>query len=266
MIAFIPLLVLSQSCVKYCDDCLNGVCILCTVGFYESSLGCSPCSSNCLMCRRNNDCVFCSPETILRNGTCVRCSSVLPHCLYCMSESKCHYCREGYGINPVDGRCIECQLVGCRKCPTFNACLECFPERVLAVVANKAVCKVCYDNCLLCSSVADKCAVCSENTYERAFDCGPCPVTCTACVSSTVCYRCVDGRYIDKSGVCEACSKSCQTCFATGARCIQCANETNTYLTITGACNTCESNCQRCTSINLCVVCNDKYYFLNEKC
>lgn len=126
-------------------------------------------------------------------GNCNLCSSVMPNCIKCPSNSVCTTCDVGYGLkNPADG-CLKCNS-NCKTCSvSATTCTDCYYPLVLHgdntcksvtcssnqyphSILNCRNCILDYPNSLTCNNVSP--LTCDPNYFVYIKD-----KVCTDCAS-----------------------------------------------------------------------------------
>lgn len=122
-----------NTCIPQTNNCSNGSCYYCPLGYIISPnytcIQCTP-NSNCARCNPNNLslCLTCINGTYLYETTCVACPQ---GCSDCLSNSFCVGCKTGYLLvhQPYysPAICVACQApcAACMSSPsTCLACIE----------------------------------------------------------------------------------------------------------------------------------------------
>ena len=128
-----------ENCVKYKSD---GVCSLCTLGYYLNTTGkCTEISiEDCLKLESSTKCKICRNGLLPQNGKCVdsekKCE--IENCSICSLSSlneKCYFCNDGYAILYTNGKtsCVEELEDKTSNCHYLNAkdtnqCAICDPN------------------------------------------------------------------------------------------------------------------------------------------
>ena len=114
----------SGSCVS-CSTLING-CSTCS-----SSTACTSCSTTLHFASAPNLAQTCDCDSAFifdPSNVCVLCSSTLPNCDTCSSQSICTSCNFNYTLNTTASPavCISCYsiMIGCSTCNLTN-CLSC---------------------------------------------------------------------------------------------------------------------------------------------
>lgn len=93
---------------------------------------------------------------------------------------------------------------------------------------------------------------CLQNSYWMNGNCNLCPLTCSTCISASVCTSCNQSYYLS-SGQCLACVSNCQTC-SSATSCTACSP--GYYLDTNNNCLQCSwENCATCPDNNGCSTC-----------
>lgn len=217
---------------------------VCPSGDFNSSEGCQPCHSTCLVCNGPTDknCLSCSDIKFLN-----------------LQTNQCFYdCPEGQFGDLETTHCKPCSS-GCKKCNNYVECLSC--QSGLLLVGNSCQtqcppgqfrtktnsCEPCDGMCKECSLSANHCiechdhdvlsegscvSICPVGTFLQ-FDtqsCVPCHPSCKTCTGPTAddCTGCKDASvmanskclascpsdyYFDKeANRCQQCDYYCSTC------------------------------------------------------
>jgi proprotein convertase subtilisin/kexin type 5 len=191
------------ACVSYCTNCdftPAPVCSACNTNFVYDGSGscvCSPtlyfsvtqqdclaCGSvitGCISCQTNTiptptQCLTCNPTGyFLANSSCTACPSL---CVSCTGTTACTGCINNLTV-------LSTGMCGCDA----NASLFLSPTTQSCVICSSVIfeCQTCA---VVGSSVT--CALCSAGFYQsnNSTSCSPCPATCSACSSQTVCTGC----------------------------------------------------------------------------
>ncbi|CAD2216462.1 Gal/GalNAc lectin Igl2 [Angomonas deanei] len=103
--------------VDGCETYKNGVCVKCKDMFTLYGSVCIPCDTNsCEQCEVANVCVKCKSSYDFATDlkTCVLCN--IEFCESCTKDGKCYSCKAGYGVS--EGKCVKCMLENCILCST----------------------------------------------------------------------------------------------------------------------------------------------------
>jgi len=173
-----------QSCTNANDIVVNGICITCPPGRYETDQGCKNC-----------------PGGYYKKST----------------DARCMECATGK-ISSPGSRCIDCEpgtfsdepgLAECKKCGggiTINGCETCAAGKA----GDGITCGICPPGKW---SIADQeeCSNCGIGQYQDLAEqqtCKPCtPGRFSAAYGSDVCSQCENGKFQpnERSGVCIDC-------------------------------------------------------------
>ena len=217
---------------------------VCPSGNFNSSAGCQPCHSTCLVCNGPTDknCLSCSDIKFLN-----------------LQTNQCFYdCPEGQFGDLETTHCKPCSS-GCKKCNNYAECLSC--QSGLLLVGNSCQtqcppgqfrtktnsCEPCDGMCKECSLSATHCikcqdhdvlsdgscvSICPVGTFLQ-FDtksCVPCHPSCKTCTGLTAndCTGCKGGSVVVNSRClascpsdyyfnkeanrCQQCDYYCSTC------------------------------------------------------
>jgi proprotein convertase subtilisin/kexin type 5 len=206
-----------SACYTIMPGCLN-----CT-----SSSSCSICDigSGFLFNPFNSDC-FCptgtyfslsalSPSTV----ACFNCSSAIPGCLACTSNTTCTLCNSllTLTLSPsadacicqtgfyLDGSCQSCSaaMTGCISCTSSSVCTMCDASKNFQASGQECACSPAYflDFSLVCVACATGCTSCSGSSSN-----------CQSCVSSRILFgttcTCPLGTYAS-GATCSSCDSAC---------------------------------------------------------
>lgn len=176
---------------------------------------------------------------------------------------------------------VQCSTVGCKVCFDPQVCLLCdsslFYEEL--PVEDKCVCQegrwAKSGSCKTCSNIIDLCESCSledgnvvcDKCGISSYRAGPniCSLCndhiphCLSCSSSTVCTKCLDSYFLNKSS-CAACGSGCKTC-TSNTSCSECLEMYHLNGT---TCKLCVANCLHCNDATNCVQCAQGFYIRNQ--
>lgn len=96
----------------------------------SSDLQCHNCTDylpGCAFCLTDSLCISCQNGYYMVNSTCLFCAT-MSGCLYCINETKCTYCEESYYLAANDSLCYLCKdvLPGCYACGSNTTCIGCY--------------------------------------------------------------------------------------------------------------------------------------------
>ncbi|KAL4469804.1 hypothetical protein ABPG72_022124 [Tetrahymena utriculariae] len=203
---------------------------------------CQSCSSNCLKCDTNGQCLQCSNGQLIDKATfqCVNCAVPSPNPLYCdikvfaycsqlTSDGKyCNSCIQNLIYDPVQKYCI---------CPNGG---------VFSTSQSTCVsCSTLFPNCGKCDSY--QCTACLDTTFTLASDSQSC--LCQGYVQNGTCVPCTNSL------------KNCAQCDPTGKTCLSCIPNFG-LITSTNSCYACsgiDKNCISCDANNTCLACTNGY-------
>jgi hypothetical protein len=241
----------SGTCPRNCISCLNSTsCTTCIRGFVAVNGSCRGCSITCSNCSATNitACTSCAPGLSLVNSACVSCPD---KCLTC-NNGICTTCIPGYTPNSA-GTCVLMCEISCATCADNqpSTCLSCYYPGVLVgttcqlnttcnadssctdcgqglgYVLVGATCQQCnsISNCLQCDS-SNACAICLNGFYINSTGlCASCSAGCNVCLSSTICSACAIGYtlpYGQTQGQCLQCTSPCASCSGVATSCTSC--------------------------------------------
>lgn len=139
----------------------------CTEGSYfnPSTYTCDACLAPCLTCTSLSNCSSCTYGYYLNSvNQCFLCSSVLPHCLNCSTnttanEFNCTTCAQGYYVDSSQ----QCEL--CSN--TINGCLDCYDSSYCLTCSGSLVFSSEMGHCLSCGNIFSNCAECTNTTCTK---------------------------------------------------------------------------------------------------
>lgn len=225
----------------------------CPTGQFFNGLSCKFCNPYCYSCDSDKDCKSCYYYLyVTNNGQCGACPM---NCKYCAPpEGKCVTCEEGYFLS--EGECKKCEVPYCRSCTDEHSCSMCFSNYQLELgKCNYKGTDIDYYDEYISN-------VCMDGFYRNSKgECEKCYLEgCTnSCISSSKCFECDPGYYIDNNFHCHKCSDSlCEDC-SNGEECQQCKK--GSYLDQNSQCHSCNiENCDYCLDSSKCEICEDGYY------
>ena len=208
--------------VATCQTCVDSKMIpanlcACGSGYYMSSSApvCIKCSLACANCALNQ--------------ATLQCLSCIDPTSQSLVNNACSCTNSNYYMLNDGSKCTSCG----------NLCTSC-----VADVNNNPICSSCFSNAVVINGAC----VCATGYYYNTTNsaCVACPVTCSACSSSTVCTLCISNPYI--SLVNNMCS------------CL------SGYYFSSPTCLVCPSGCSSCTSYQSCQTCKDTNMVLSSVC
>jgi len=238
---------MSSNCFEECEVCL-GVeeCGRCKEGFYLEGSMCRVCYATCKSCvgGLSTNCLSCPSDYLLNPDKTCR-----------------NYCAAGYYVDS-QLKCVRCPYE-CEACNSPDQCIACIANmylmdyQCLNFCPDKTwndsgkcsfcdtKCKTCdgpaASNCLECAdayySIDGVCTRCDEGTYYNEGQCKPCNSICKACVTSSACSECSEGKVLNESGECET-----QNCL-------------DGYFKKAGVCMACPDLCTSCNDAEECDAC-----------
>ncbi|KAF2363062.1 VWFC domain [Trinorchestia longiramus] len=234
-----------------CDSCARGLVLLkstcvaqCPDGHVVRAGKCTSCSSSCLTCGLQEECLACTPPLLLQEGRCVQ----QCHAGYYTSEDiaclKCH------------SHCATCTgpgIASCTSCPAHlhlheTSCLASCP---VGHYGQEGTCLSCHDSCFECTGpAAHQCTSCFSSrilVMEGLSNSGSCLTSCppsfmtqdnicygsTSCLkpastSSHLCVECSEGWLLEAGQCLRKCSpgfyKFGNSCLACDGRCTTCSD------------------------------------------
>ncbi|ELP89040.1 protein serine/threonine kinase, putative [Entamoeba invadens IP1] len=253
-------------------------CLKCADGYENVYDGCIESDDYCQFRSVTNTeiCAFCSPlqNVINENGKCVQLPSnasifTPEHIVACsqgffLHDTKCDLC------DTLTESCVFCSS-HCEKCDSGYSLLSnytCKSEKC-HTTETADVSGQCVTLISGCSSLSqEKCLLCSPDTYLWSDQI--CNIsTNTVCDFHTTsgCYRCTGGYYLNDSNNCLPCDSECLTCSTTSLNCTSCP--VGKYLSQ----NRCQSNdklTKSCKTFSIfgngCYECRDGYYRIGLSC
>ncbi|XP_057358347.1 extracellular matrix organizing protein FRAS1 isoform X1 [Manis pentadactyla] len=304
-----PLLMQHGQCVSTCGD-----------GFYQDRHSCTVCHESCAACwgPTEKHCLACrAPLQVLREGgcesscgdgfynkqgtcsacdqSCKSCGPNSPRCLTCIEKTVLHdgkcisKCPGGYYADAT-GRCKVCHN-SCASCsgPTASHCVACIHPRALhqghclpscgeGFYSDHGVCKACHSSCLSCvGPEPSHCAQCKEPEEGLQVE----QVSGANIASGKCLSQCRAQFYLENTGRCEACHRSCSECegksphnctacwpshVLLNGQCLpQCPDG---YFNQEGSCTECHPTCRQCRgpSESDCVSCHPHVALASGNC
>lgn len=223
-----------------CQNCITG-CNICS-----STTGCITCGSNSIYDPTKNICItpsdpncvaiyytsiampttckICAIDSYLdsNSSSCTLCSSKIPNCKSCSSNSICILCYTGYYTNSAS-TCSACNisLPNCDTCSSTTKCDQCS----LGYFWNSSLsaCVACGYGCSVCSNTSS-CLICGNGFTFINGSCQLCPPGCATCLTYLNCTSCTSRYYyVNQSAQCSPCSSLCNTCTSSGSNnCTSC--------------------------------------------
>lgn len=169
---------------EHCDANNSNTCLRCETGYYWNGTQCNPCSSNCISCINEMECIKCVDSAYLESGVCFdRNADLASRCenFIVGRENMCAVCKTGYYMK--DGACYKCNS-GCHKC-NLKTCIECEESNFLY---NSS----CYPYSELTNCVTPSksgCEQCEKGYRLLNGLCYECEYRCTEC-DNFHCYNC----------------------------------------------------------------------------
>lgn len=158
------------------------------------------------------DCV--SPFYANSTGSCITCDDATWNCADCEEDGngsfECTTCNDGFWLNATNHRCVGCPA-NCATCSSATVCLTCTSASYY-LHSN--------DTCVLCTVNNTSYATCSYNSGDLE------PLSC------------IDGFYLDESGLLNTCNN----------------------------CTAANAAYQHCTSPTFALTCSDGYYLVSDDC
>ncbi|EDR27922.1 protein serine/threonine kinase, putative [Entamoeba dispar SAW760] len=272
--------------VDYCEKCQEGYVLRkgkcykfesdnCDTNCYNSSIGCTACSTTKIEEDSNGICLQCS----IRN--CKVCDYNLKSCIVCedgyvydsytkqcivkpgdlcevYKSSSCIKCRDGYAVDYINNKCIKCGN-NCKTCSYTNGHFKCFScDSSLNLYLLNSHCVSPQNE--KCNSVGfDSCRSCIDNTKVVNGECKECPLHCLRC-SRDECLQC-DTSSILRDGKCIE-NMDCLITNEYGS-CSKCIS-TKVLNSETSSCEPCPDNCKECLSSTSCKECMKGYVLYNQ--
>ncbi|XP_073093520.1 extracellular matrix organizing protein FRAS1 isoform X5 [Manis javanica] len=247
-----PLQVLKEGrCESSCGD-----------GFYNKQGTCSACDQSCKSCGPNSPrCLTCIEKTVLHDGKCI---SECPGGYYADATGKCKVCHNSCAScsGPTASHCVACIH------PQALRQGRCLPSCGEGFYPDHGVCKACHSSCLSClGPEPSHCVQCKEPEEGLQVE----QVSGANIASGKCLSQCRAQFYLENTGLCEACHRSCSGCegksphnctacwpshVLLNGQCLpQCPDG---YFNQEGSCTECHPTCRQCRgpSESDCVSCH----------
>ncbi|EMS13306.1 serine/threonine kinase, putative, partial [Entamoeba histolytica HM-3:IMSS] len=247
----------------------------CDTNCYNSSIGCTACSTTKIEEESNGICLLCS----IKN--CKVCDYNLKTCIVCedgyvydsytkqctvkpgdlcevYKTSSCIKCRDGYAVDYINNKCIKCGN-NCKTCRYTNGhfkCLSCDSSLNLYLLNSQCVSPT-NEKCNVVGF--DSCRSCINNTKVVDGECKECSAHCLRC-SQDECLQC-DTSTILQNGKCVE-NLDCLITNEYGS-CSKCVS-TKVLNSQTSLCESCPENCKECLSSTNCHECMNGYVLYNQ--
>ncbi|OAF67373.1 hypothetical protein A3Q56_04891, partial [Intoshia linei] len=218
-------------CSSFCVKCLdNTQCVECRIGTYLENSLCKKCPNNCKDCFSNLECNECS-EMFYFNNVSNECEACPKNCLSCQSENNCEQCiKSNQFFNGINA-CDDC-IINCQKCYSTDECDVCMPGYIINT--DRTICLECPANCEECQS-GGVCIKCDEYSYREIdnnqHDCKKCSGIidyCNKCMlrnEQLICIECAQGSCLsDNDLYCIKSSSNCLQCIDPKTECLKCEN------------------------------------------
>ncbi|XP_045849209.1 extracellular matrix organizing protein FRAS1 isoform X2 [Meles meles] len=243
---------------KHCLACRDplrvlseGVCeSSCGLGFYDRRGICSPCDQSCKSCGPNSPrCLTCAEKTVLHDGKCI---AECPRGYYAEATGRCKACHDSCAScsGPTGSHCTACvQPWALRQGHCLSSCGEGF-------YPDHGLCKACHSSCLTClGPERSHCVRCKQPDEGLQVEQLPgANITSGECLS-----QCRAQFYLESTGLCEACHRSCFRCAGKSPRdCTACwpsqvlldgqclSRCPDSYFNQEGSCSECHPTCRQC--------------------
>lgn len=207
-------------------------------------------------------CIECMPGFVLRDGTCqgvvndTGCTALNP------ISGECAQCGDGMFLKY--GVCTSCPT-GCTSCVNATKCTSCEIGYVMSGAACVRVDSV-IENCLCGNPKTNECYRCADRFYRENTTCVACASGCASCQSSTLCYSCVDGYYLDLStSTCQSTHTLLHCVKATTRGCTECKSGMYVRGQHCANCSDITSHCSSCDG-RLCTGCDDGFILAEGRC
>nr|XP_036870773.1 extracellular matrix protein FRAS1 [Manis javanica] len=247
-----PLQVLKEGrCESSCGD-----------GFYNKQGTCSACDQSCKSCGPNSPrCLTCIEKTVLHDGKCI---SECPGGYYADATGRCKVCHNSCAScsGPTASHCVACIH------PQALRQGRCLPSCGEGFYPDHGVCKACHSSCLSClGPEPSHCVQCKEPEEGLQVE----QVSGANIASGKCLSQCRAQFYLENTGLCEACHRSCSGCegksphnctacwpshVLLNGQCLpQCPDG---YFNQEGSCTECHPTCRQCRgpSESDCVSCH----------
>ncbi|KAM9238088.1 extracellular matrix organizing protein FRAS1 [Dugong dugon] len=243
---------------KHCLACRDALQVLregscessCGEGFYNKQGICKACDQSCKSCGPDSPrCFTCTEKTVLLDGKCI---SECPGGYYADTTSKCKVCHNSCAScsGPMASHCIACAH------PHVLRQGHCLPSCGEDFYPDRGVCKACHSSCLTCvgpePSHCTQCKTPEEGLQVEQLSGADVP-------SGKCLSQCRAQFYLENTGLCEACHKSCFGCIGKSRHnCTTCQSShvllngqclsqcPDGYFNQEGSCTECHPTCRQC--------------------
>ncbi|ELP88218.1 protein serine/threonine kinase, putative [Entamoeba invadens IP1] len=237
----------------------NGKCLGCKIGFgkADNTGDCLKCSTDCLNCL-NNVCLLCSLGNQVKNGVCEYVSTNETNCVS-FEQNRCYKCNKKYNV--IDAQCTSCgdNTVQCDSrdgvsmestiCE-LNFKLEnkkCINSDGVLIANNGVV--SCEDTYYLSSNTCLKC----NDAISNVTNCGLC--------NNKMCIKCLPNTIPDSTtSTCKPVD-GCQEYLDNS--CVNCGTELIVGFNI---CRTKKDGCYNMNTHGDCLECDDEHFLSNGNC
>ena len=267
--------------MEYYNERLN--LLKCKEGYILQGQKCEKkvtCYERCETCSGEPDsiysqkCTSCKSPYLLENDNCVENCS--PN-YYRKSDDKCECCHDDQCNKFEQNTCIclkcehhyfvnsnkKCELcsVNCNDCnETSTNCTSCIGDN--SFLYNNT-CYACEDNSK-CKNFFEKgceCEKCKDGFYNLNHQCKSCVNDCKTCSNSSECEICQDNYFLDSTGQCSECPKTCAIKKSDNCQCETCIE--GYFMNSSEKCQECDTTkCKKCEgNADNCTQCKENYFF-----